>query len=302
MKVAICRTKGSKNGDRFHNSLISSVESQGFTPVVIDKRKTVRQDLQLCDVAVSVGYNKELSIRKQVSVAAKEFDIPMLYFDRGIFDGTENYLISVNQPKRKGTQYLDNFKDDSTRWDGVFRKRLSNIFPDSNQYIDLHEWKYNKNNLATILFHNPMGFKSNLVSVNQQLTEMYELKATLEFNYSVQVSYHPKPFKFGYSKKQPLKWEDILKSDVCVGWHSNSLFNTILYGIPGICLDEYSMAYDMCTHNLEDPFIYPDRQPWVNAVSWGCWEIPEIANGDFWNVILDYIPAKGSGTNSKCTT
>ena len=91
-----------------------------------------------------------------------------------------------------------------------------------------------------------------------------------------------------YSKTNNLK-EVFNVSKCCIGWHTNTLCDAVLYGIPIISLDEDCFAYDIASHSLTDPLLYPDRTTWLTKISWCQWTKHEIGQGKFWSVIEEYL-------------
>lgn len=74
------------------------------------------------------------------------------------------------------------------------------------------------------------------------------------------------------------------KAKAVVTINSNSGVDSIVNGVPVLALDKGSMCWDICMKNFEElnNISYPERQQWLNEISWCQWFYEEIENGDAW--------------------
>lgn len=73
--------------------------------------------------------------------------------------------------------------------------------------------------------------------------------------------------------------EGLAGAAVAIGYNSNSMVESVLAGVPTICIDRGSMAFDMCSHDIDAPLVRPDRERWAHDLAWKQWSIQEIRSG-----------------------
>lgn len=75
----------------------------------------------------------------------------------------------------------------------------------------------------------------------------------------------------------------VLADAKCViTYSSNTAVDAVLLGVPSITTIKGSMAWDVTSHNIEDPLIYPDRQEWLKRLAYTQWSIDEMRQGQPW--------------------
>lgn len=67
-----------------------------------------------------------------------------------------------------------------------------------------------------------------------------------------------------------------------VTFNSTTCVDAILAGVPVVTMNRGSMAWNMSTHRIDEPLIYPDRGPWLNAIGYSQWTLAEMKNGLPW--------------------
>jgi hypothetical protein len=77
----------------------------------------------------------------------------------------------------------------------------------------------------------------------------------------------------------------------CVSLCTNAAVESVLEGYPTIALDKASLAYDITSHSLDDPFYYPDRLPWCYELAGRHWSYDEVRSGKAWERSLPLIYA-----------
>lgn len=274
MKIGIGLTKDKK----WTKILSEGCEKKDIRYATVDSKNASNIAKQL-DILIMVGYHlngigldNQPRYKMLNDIKAKNPNIKVIFFDRGMFDRIDNSFISINKPKFAGGGYLEKYKNNNERWDKIFSK-----------VIKVEDWKNNSTNIISVLLHNVNGYKSCTIRPKHQVQAARKVCGQLRtLGYEVELLYHPK-----YKKDCETKiWNYITNSKFCVGWHSHVLCNTIIRGIPCVCLDNECLAFDMCSHSVTEDPIMPDRQQWLNSMSWGNWSRTEISNGDYWDIIL----------------
>ena len=64
-----------------------------------------------------------------------------------------------------------------------------------------------------------------------------------------------------------------------ISYNSNTTVEAVLAGIPTVCIDRGSMAFEMCSHDIDAPLVRPDRERWAHDLAWKQWTIDEIRSG-----------------------
>ena len=92
--------------------------------------------------------------------------------------------------------------------------------------------------------------------------------------------------------KKTLLSEDLNNcwASVCVG-STNAGIDSVINGIPTICLDADCLAYDVSEHdllNIEKPAM-PKREQWVYDLAYCQWNLSEIARGLTWKYLKKHV-------------
>lgn len=310
MKIAYGRTKSARWAKVFE----TSIENAGHTPIYIDKYKF--QQMFSCDALLMTCYNMKHPQRIRFHKANEKAKLPVVYIDAPVFDSLDfnvkktyspesYYSITIDHAKSHGIQYTLDKRNDATRWDKIKDK------------IEVKDWislDLTKRSQVTILVHNIGGYKSNVISEEDQISHILDVKKQIVEIYGENntcTSIHPKYVKAYNASKverkrrrntkpllrelfdsaiKPISIDHIMNnSRFCVGWHSNSLCQATVYGVPTICLDDDCFSYDLSAHNIGDELVTPDRTQWLNQMSWCNWSEKEIKSGRFWEVIEPYL-------------
>lgn len=83
-------------------------------------------------------------------------------------------------------------------------------------------------------------------------------------------------------------YKDLDQSWAVVGANSNSLVESVCYGIPTFSLDSTAMAWPVSHHNIQEinsPNLEISRQQWLNNLGYCQWRRDEIEQG----LCLDYL-------------
>lgn len=66
---------------------------------------------------------------------------------------------------------------------------------------------------------------------------------------------------------------------VVVSFNSNTTVESVLAGVPTVAMDRGSMAYSMCSHDIGQPLVTPDRLRWAAELAWRQFSLEEIRSG-----------------------
>lgn len=273
MRIAVTRSKSGK----FLNLLKAGIIAAGHTPILVLKRNHISR-MEGCDCAATFGFNvNNGTCRKTIYEAAKKYNKPVVFFDAALFDDLrgEYSMITVDGPKGAGLGYIKEVETENSRWIQHFADKIT-----------VKDWKI-QGGLCTILLHNMLGYRIVSRSCKKQNADIKHIsQSIIDVGWQFRKSSHPKQ---GVSKT--LSWEVIEQSKCCFGWHTNALTNAAIRGIPVITNDKESLAYDIASHSIGS-IITPDRQAWLNKMSWITWSVEEIKKGEPWELIEQYITSQ----------
>lgn len=239
------------------------------------------------------GYFYNRLFNYKILEECRRHKVPIVYTDTGFSKGT--LIVTINDVKCKGIEYAkvsyDNCNEEEQK------KKIDQTFGN----VKLGKWeKDKKSNAVLVLAHNFSGYSSLTKPIIQQHKECVELIDSLSgMGYEVILSNHPKhgvsagsPNSVNRQKTQNVMDKGIKQCKFAVGWHSNALCNAVIKGVPVVCFDEDSFAYEIGSHSLDEPLIYPDRTQWRDILAWAQWSKKDIIQGKFWESVSYYINTK----------
>jgi hypothetical protein len=77
-------------------------------------------------------------------------------------------------------------------------------------------------------------------------------------------------------------YADIESARFTVAHSSTASVQSVLSGVPVVCLDRGAMAWEVASHALAAPLIRPDRAAWAHRLAYCQWTPAEIAQGAAW--------------------
>ena len=82
----------------------------------------------------------------------------------------------------------------------------------------------------------------------------------------------------------------VKRAKAVVTINSNSGVDSVVSGVPVMCLDEGSMCWDICMKEYSElsNLQYPNRQKWLNELSWCQWFPEETSCGDTWDHLKQF--------------
>lgn len=98
------------------------------------------------------------------------------------------------------------------------------------------------------------------------------------------VTFRPHP---ATKKKQPDLLDHLKGHKVAIGKRSSALFTAFIEGYPVISFDSRSPVYSIAGHDILD-IKYPDREQWLNDLSYSQWSAEEIQGGEALEYVLNY--------------
>jgi hypothetical protein len=72
--------------------------------------------------------------------------------------------------------------------------------------------------------------------------------------------------------------------------NSNSAVDAVLAGVPTVTLDYGAMAWDVTSHDLDQPIVTPDRDAWAAWLAGVQWSHDEIRSGTAWASVSRAMP------------
>lgn len=183
----------------------------------------------------------------------------------------------------------DRFSYTSLGWNGLngyatFPEINDKTMDRFSKFAELKPWKTNGEYIL-ILGQVP-GDKSlkgrNLNSWYEEIAE----EAADAHRLPVYFRPHPLAYKKGVvfrprnALSQDCSLEEALaKAKLAITFNSNSGVDAVINGIPAMCADEGSMAWDMCSHSVSQ-IVTPDRSLWAASLAWKQWSLKEIKSGE----------------------
>lgn len=154
--------------------------------------------------------------------------------------------------------------------------------------IELKPWKMGSN----ILLCGQVPWDGNVQNVDI-VTWLYETAGDLKKLYPHDILYRPHPKA---KKALPPKLpgcrtsivpisEDFDDAFCTVIYNSNSGVESLINGIPVICLGEGSMTKNMASHTLNG-LITDDRTQWANDLAYTQWTLEEMSAGESWKQLF----------------
>lgn len=133
--------------------------------------------------------------------------------------------------------------------------------------------------------------------VNVNLAYQYRAWAALLARRGWEVKFRPHPkalmqatgLRSGTYTRGTLA-EDLAGAAFTVSWNSNSSVDSVLAGVPSVTLDEGAMAWDVTSHDLNEPVTMPSRTEWAAQLAWCQWQPSELTDGTAWKAVREVKP------------
>lgn len=159
--------------------------------------------------------------------------------------------------------------------------------------IDLQPWRYD-GDYALILGQVPHDASLKGRDMVPWYTDIaYEIG--MRHHIPVKFRPHPDLRKKGLTQHIPYTEqstgtlaEDLTGARFTVCFNSNASVDSVLAGIPCFVGDTGSMAWDMCSPDLNHP-VRKDRREWAAALAWKQWTMDEISDGSALHGVIGMI-------------
>ena len=135
----------------------------------------------------------------------------------------------------------------------------------------------------------------------RNLRPWYEATARqAELCYGLPVVFRPHPEEWnkkrrytvpGYEADTGPLFASLARASVVVTWNSNTAVDALLAGVPAVCFDEGSMAWEVAGHALGDAGAPERRESWAHALAWKQWRAQEIASGEALTGVVERLKA-----------
>lgn len=264
MKIQLIDT-----GSRHHRFWMEKF-SMGLAKHGVSHSVVAKQNVTECDLLVGWGYNVLDSVKhkaKNFLMAEASYLSPRT--DDSYFPVTASFGFNG----LNGRADFCNKGKDSSRWDTLFNDGR------------LKEWK--KDGEYTLV--------TGQILADQSLKHLEVSYDSIIEKIPGKVIFLPHPRGgSGNVTKAPVSTEKLdtllKKAKAVVTINSNSGVDSILAGVPVLALDRGSMCWDICMKdwNQLENLEYPNRQQWLNEISWCQWFPKETASGDTWDHLKSF--------------
>ena len=113
---------------------------------------------------------------------------------------------------------------------------------------------------------------------------------------------HPRVRKKYHRKENPLSpppgttlstnrdlEKDLAGAAFSVAYSSTAAVESVLAGVPCVTFHKGAIARPVTSRDIQQPYYRPDRTPWCHETAWKQWSNAEIANGDAWEHLKQYL-------------
>lgn len=237
---------------------------------------------QESDLAVVYGtYKKNIPQsypRGEIISKQKEKGHKTIIIDNGFIrkDSNNNNYFSVGYDNIIGWGNYRNNSMPSDRWNKL--------------NIDLKEWrKNNDNNHIIICGQIPWDASNQHIDINKWL---FETSNKIRLITKRKIIYRPHPKAIKYNPPSLLECvtshksivEDFENAHCTIVFNSTSSIESIISGVPVICLGDGCMAQEVAVNKIEmiENLLLPDRKIWLSNLCYAQWNVKEMTEGQPW--------------------
>ena len=303
MKVAVCYTKDNESGHAICNDFLSGVVANGDEAIPVYDVKDI-EALESCDVSFQVCEYPDFmkpshkgELRWRVQKKQKELGKRRIIADAGVigherkhsekqFGASTYYSIGFDSVKGNANFYNQNSPD--TRW-----KKLK---------IELKPWRTEGDHIL-VLGQNLKGIGTTNIRKTHSNPERWFAEEIQKIISSTNrnVIFRPHPLEkkrryrddksgFGAEISTNLHLENDLKNCWCVfSGTSNAAIDAVINGIPVVCNDTLSMAYDVSSHVFSENLEMPNRTQWAHDLAYSQWSLLEMRLGVCWKHLREKV-------------
>lgn len=243
-------------------------------------------DYEVCEVAVIFGVFKKYVPtsfdRGQIISNQIKFKKKVIIIDQGFIrknsEGENYYSVGFSNIIGWG-----NYKNDNS--DTLRFKKLG---------IEIKNWrKENKKQHILLCGQVPWDASCQHININQWLLDtaikckQYSNRKIIYRPHPKALDHNPKNLPGCEVSHKPII-EDLNNAYCTIVYNSNSSVDSLLNGIPAICLGEGSIAKNIASNNLEEinSLELKDRTQWLSDLAYSQWSIEEMKLGLPWNHLM----------------
>jgi len=78
---------------------------------------------------------------------------------------------------------------------------------------------------------------------------------------------------------------DIMLAHTVIGTSGTALFDALVRGVPGVCLDPRNVCAPVCVDSIDAELYRGDREAWLHDMSYCQFTLEEIADGTAWELL-----------------
>lgn len=168
----------------------------------------------------------------------------------------------------------------------------------------LKPWKKNSKGVALVIGQVPAD--SSLGGANINVWSQRATANLVEKGWKVVYREHPVVvarggWQFtpqGAAKSNLSLEEDLSRAGLVVTYCSNTAVESVLAGIPTITFSKMSVAYDMTSHDFDQPYQRPDRAQWCADMAFRQWTSEELRDGTAWSHIRPAVVEKRNSVSA----
>jgi hypothetical protein len=232
------------------------------------------------DIMVVHGWKQGLIIND-----ARKRNIPLLVMESGFFQPRDEWT-SLAWNGLSGRGHYVPAGDKGERFERYFSKTLK-------------PWREDKKGYALLIGQVP--WDAALYHLDMDKWLQVTTKKLIKRGWNVLYRPHPKYLEALQEKHETLTVavgarlshgslnEDLAGAAFCLTYNSNAAVEAVLAGVPTVSLHNGSIAWPVTSHDLDQPFFYPDRTRWCHDMAWRQWTLEEMAAGDAWRHVSRYL-------------
>ncbi len=324
MKVGVCWTKRTVDGDDVMGAVARGIQEHGDEVVHIRKPRDVEQDVdcytQICTynrpIDTDTLHKPQYVFRKKILDHCIATGKRLLILDSGMILGGAEYNIA----KEVGDKADPDFYF-SAGWDGL--KRYAWYYPRmSNDRwaatgLELHPFRYSPDKPILVIGQVPYGAGCQGVDCNQWFrSRLSKLGEEIGRKPKVIIRAHGrlyfKPHRRKYAEDLTVKAvgdvcdytvsnkmrlsDDLADAGITLCYSSNAAVRSIVEGVPVVLGSDISMAWNVVDHNSKFLFPYVPhdslRRAWAQYIGYTQWRKSELASGAMWNHHKSYATGR----------
>ncbi len=259
------------------NAVIAGVKRHGHIAYLSDYRKPTDD----ADISVIHSWGQ-----KQIIQHTKRLNRRLLVMEAGFFQPRFEWC-SLAWDGLNGLGFVPSSRDSGARFEKYFGHLLK-------------PWRYDQEGYALLIGQVPWDPAIYGLNMNQWIADMAQ--QLLARGWSVLYRPHPKHVELLRRRGEMLSVpagttlssgslaEDLDGAAACFTYSSNASVEAVMTGVPTVTMHEGAITWPVTSHNIDQPFYYPDRTLWCHDMAWRHWRISEISDGGAWSHMSRALP------------